>query len=303
MNTIGNRSIPSCPLCASQRLNEFPLQYAYRGRQFSGKKCHRCSFVFLSPRPTEEDLRSLYSDEYFLHDGADCGAHSATDYRTAAIRGSVKFPEILGWIKKYKPSGDFFEVGCGMGLFLDFARNNGYTVRGIEFARLGTQICREELDLDVQQGRFEDFPAPENRYDVVFMGDVLEHMVDPLAMTAKARSMLRADGILAVEVPSMFNSIVGRAAAAGLALLKKKKNMSIPPYHINEFTPRTVKAILKAAGFSHSVVIQRIKSPAAITLRGTRFEKNVKKTLQYPNYFITKSIGILGDRLLGIGIK
>lgn len=303
MNTSGNSSALLCPLCASQQAKDFPLQYVYRSRQFSGKQCTRCSFIFLSPRPTEEELRSLYSDEYFLYDGADCGAHSATDYRTAAMRGSIKFPEILGWIRKYKPTGDFFEVGCGMGMFLNYARSNGYTVSGIEFARLGTQICREEFGLDVQQGRFEDFPAPENRFDVVFMGDVLEHMIDPLAMTAKVHSMLRAGGIIALEVPSMFNSIAGRAAATGLKLLGRKKTMTIPPYHVNEFTPRTLEAILKAAGFVRSSIVQRIKSPGAITLRGTWLEKGAKKTLHYPNYFLTKSFGILGDRLLGIGLK
>jgi hypothetical protein len=49
----------------------------------------------------------MYSDEYFLHDGVECGAHSMTDYETAAKKGSVKFPEILGQIKKVKATGFF----------------------------------------------------------------------------------------------------------------------------------------------------------------------------------------------------
>jgi hypothetical protein len=79
--------------------------------------------------------------------------------------------------------------------------------------------------------------------------------------------------------------------------------MTMPPYHVNEFTPKTLRLMFERAGFEHCIIVQRIKPPSAITLRGSTFEKIVKKTLHYPNYGLTKSLGILGDRLLGIGIK
>jgi hypothetical protein len=72
---------------------------------------------------------------------------------------------------------------------------------------------------------------------------------------------------------------------------------------VNEFTPKTLRAIIEQAGFKQAVIVQRIKPPASITLRGTILEKAIKKTLQYPNYMVTKSLGIFGDRLLGLGIK
>jgi SAM-dependent methyltransferase len=248
-------------------------------------------------------LKLLYSDEYFLYDGADFGAHSPTDYETAAIKGSVKFPEILGWIQRFKPSGEFFEVGCGMGYFLEYARKNGYTVSGLEYADLGVETCRTRFGLDVQRGSFEELPLQPDRYDVIFMGDVLEHLIRPLEMLQKAHSMLKPSGIFAAEVPSMFNSLTGRFAVAGMRVLRSRKKMSMPPYHVNEFTPKTLRSIIERAGFKHCIIVQRIKPPSAITLRGGAFEKAVKKTLHYPNYGLTKSLGIFGDRLLGIGIK
>lgn len=293
----------ACPLCKSERSVDFPIYYTFNQKEFQAKQCAACSFIFLSPRLTPDELKLLYSNEYFLHDGADFGAHSPTDYETAAIKGSVKFPEILGWIKKFKPSGDFFEVGCGMGYFLEYARKAGYSVSGIEYAELGAHACKEKFGLNVWQSSFEDYPAQENRYDVMFMGDVLEHLIDPLAMMEKAHAMIRETGVVAVEVPSMFNSIVGRAAALGFRLIGKQKKMPMPPYHVNEFTPATLEAMIKKAGFKKAIIIQRIKTPESITLRGNFFEKAAKKSLQYPNYAITKLFGTLGDRLLGIGIK
>ena len=293
----------TCPLCSQTDSRDFPIFYEFHQKQFQAKQCAHCSFVFLDPRLTPEELKLLYSDEYFLHDGADFGAHSPSDYESAAIKGSVKFPEILGWIQRYKPSGEFFEIGCGMGYFLEFARRNGYTVSGIEYAELGVKTCQTKFGLTVQRGSFEDLPIQPDRYDVMFMGDVLEHLVQPLDMLRKVHSMLRPTGVFAAEVPSMFNSLTGRWAIAGMRVLKTRKKIGMPPYHVNEFTPKTLRSMIERAGFKDSIIVQRIKPPSAIALRGSVFEKVVKKVLHYPNYGLTKSLGIFGDRLLGIGIK
>ncbi|HTY36179.1 MAG TPA: class I SAM-dependent methyltransferase [Bacteroidota bacterium] len=293
----------TCPLCHETVARDFPIFYEFNAKKYQAKECRVCSFVFLDPRLSDEDLRVLYSDEYFLHDGADFGAHAATDYETAAIKGSVKFPEILGRIRRFKPSGEFFEIGCGMGYFLNFAKQNGYSVSGIEYARLGVRSCRDKFGLDVRQGSIEDFTVTPEAFDVVFMGDVLEHLIQPLEMLTKVHEMLKPSGVAALEVPAMFNSLAGRAAVAGMRLLGKNKKMMLPPYHVNEFAPKTLRSIIKRAGFRDAVIVQRIKPPSAITLRGSAFEKSVKKTLHYPNYGLTKSLGVFGDRLLGIGIK
>ena len=293
----------TCPLCHQPVSRDFPIFYEFNARTYQAKECGECSFVFLDPRLSADDLRLLYSDEYFLHDGADFGAHSPSDYETAAIKGSVKFPEILGWIRRFKPAGDFFEIGCGMGYFLDYAQKHGYDVSGVEYAELGVRTCREKFGLNVRRGSIEELAPEAGKHDIIFMGDVLEHLIQPLEMLTKTHTMLRPAGIVALEVPSMFNSLTGRAAAIGLRLLRKKKKMMLPPYHVNEFTPKTLRSIMERAGFRETVIIQRIKPPSAITLRGSEFEKAVKKLLHYPNYGLTKSLGLFGDRLLGIGIK
>lgn len=292
-----------CPLCKEDGFTEFPVYYMFRDKRFATRKCASCSFVYVHPRPNKEELSLMYEDEYFLHDGADFGAHSTTDYETAAIKGSVKFPEILGAIRQFKPSGDFFEVGCGMGYFLDYVRRAGYKVSGIEFSALGARMCRDKFGLEVQCSSLEDFPSQPDRYDVIFMGDVLEHLVDPLRAVEQSRTRLRAGGVLALEVPSQFNSIAGRLAAHLYPLAGIRKKMPMPPYHVNEFTPRTLASILERAGFNTPRIIQRAKPPRTIALRGNILENAAKKSLQYPNYWITKSFGVLGDRLLGIGIK
>lgn len=292
-----------CPLCGSLQAKQFPVWYEFRQKRFQAQRCKDCSFIYLDPRPSDEEISLLYRDEYFLHDGTDCGAHSATDYETAAVTGSAKFPEILGHIKRFKQAGDFLEIGCGMGYFLDYARNHGYTVSGLEYAGLGVEVCRNKFGLAVERGSFERYPETPDRFDVIFMGDVLEHLVQPLEMLKKAWRMTKPTGIVALEVPSMFNTLVGKLAAAGYLVLGTQKKMPMPPYHVNEFVPSTLRSALTRAGFVRSMIIQRIKPPGAITLRGSRMERTLKKGLHYPNYVITKTFGLMGDRLLAIGVK
>lgn len=290
-----------CPLCSGSGAERFPISYSLKGKTFAAVRCTDCSFIYIEPRPSADDLAVMYSDEYFLFDGASFGAHASTDYETAARRGSVKFPTILGQIRRRKPTGSFFEVGCGMGYFLDFAREQGYAVSGIEYSGLGAEKCRTTFGLDVTQSSLEAYDPKGRTYDVVFLGDVLEHLVDPLAMASKCRSFLAPGGILAVEVPSMFNSIVGRLATSVFMLAGHTKLMPMPPYHVNEFVPSTLRALLGRAGFEDIAITQRIKKPSTITLRGAFYERWGKLLLQYPNYMVTTLTGVLGDRLLGIG--
>jgi len=293
----------SCPLCKSIEQSDFPIYYTFNSHSFNGKQCRSCGFIFLSPRPTVEELNMMYAEDYFTGDDSEHGAHSSTDYETAAIKGSVKFPEILGWIKRYHPTGDFFEIGCGMGYFLKFARDNGFRVSGVEFSTFGTKAAQEKFGLNVQQGSLDTVAIPANSFDVVFLGDVLEHMVDPIKELERIRVLLRPNGIVAAEVPSSFNSMVGRAATLVYNMQGKKRFMKLPPYHVNEFTPSTIRKALEVAGYTNNRIVQRVKKPSTITLRGSMFDRFAKKTTQYPNYWITKSLGIFGDRILAIGVK
>lgn len=292
-----------CPLCEASATRPFPIRYSFHGRTYRGHECRDCGFIFVAPRPSPAELDLMYGEEYFTAEGADAGAHSATDYETAAIAGSVKFPEILGWIRRYRPEGDFLEIGCGMGYFLDFARRHGYRVSGIEYSEFGTAAARRKFNLDVQRGSLDTVKLDPNAYDVVFLGDVLEHMVEPLGELRRIRALLKPGGVVAIEVPAQFNALVGRGAVTLYRWLGREREMGLPPYHLNEFRPRTLRRMLAAAGYDPIRVVERIKPPGTITLRGSRFDRLAKRWLQYPNYWLTRTLHRLGDRLFAIGVR
>jgi hypothetical protein len=135
------------------------------------------------------------------------------------------------------------------------------------------------------------------------MGDVLEHFTEPKTQLVRAHSLIRKGGVVACEVPGMFNTLLGRAAITGYRFVNHVKKMPMPPYHVSEFMPDTLRKIYLDSGFEKVHIVQRIRSPKAITLRGSYIEKFLKKGLHYPNFALTKTFGVFGDRLLAIGIK
>ena len=115
-------------------------------------------------------------------------------------------------------------------------------------------------------GKFEEVELPKNFYDVVCMGDVLEHMYDPWQAINKARDILREKGILIGSVPNASHwsivrqLIMGRFDYIPLGLLCIS--------HIRFFTPDTLKESLQDAGF----IVEKIElmpippSPSAVNL-------------------------------------
>ena len=190
-----------------------------------------------------------------------------------------------------------------MGYFLDYVRGEGYRVSGLEYSAFGTEAARTRFGLDVRQGSLDTARLAEGAYDVVFLGDVLEHMVNPLEELRRIRRLLKPGGVVAAEVPAQFNAIVGRGAVVLYRLTGHERRMGLPPYHVNEFTPRTIRRLLTAAGYAPVQVVERIKPPSRITLRGSLLDRTAKRLLQYPNYWVTRTFHVLGDRLLAIGVN
>ena len=99
------------------------------------------------------------------------------------------------------------DVGAGTGIFIQAAKEMGYRAVGVEPSKAMSAIARER-GLDVRTGVLADFDLKE-RFDVVLLIDVIEHVADPGALLAACRKVLEADGRLLVVTPDI-SSIAAR---------------------------------------------------------------------------------------------
>jgi SAM-dependent methyltransferase len=141
----------------------------------------------------------------------------------------------------------------------------------------------------------EDFH--ENQFDLAYLGDVLEHLLSPAAAIRKFGRILSPGGLLVLALPSVTNLPSMRLGFAAYKALGRQRRMDIPPYHLYEFTPATIRKMLAKNGFSVVDLLNPVKAPANIRLGGNVVEQATKLGTQYPTYWLNKLTGRFGDRM------
>jgi len=132
------------------------------------------------------------------------------------------------------------EIGANVGLFLSVAEEHGWEARGVEPSSWAVEEGRRRFGVNLRQGTIESLDEPESGADVVAMFDVLEHLVDPVAALKALRPLLDDEGLL----------VLSTVNAAGLhARVRKGSWPWFIRSHLFYFTPSTLDAMLRAAGF------------------------------------------------------
>ena len=138
------------------------------------------------------------------------------------------------------------DVGCGPGHVSERLRARGCTVVGLD--RTLSAEARARLDCGYECDLEGEWPAElqDERFDVVLLGDVLEHMRAPDGVIAEARRHLRPGGRVIVSVPNVahfwvrLNLLLGRFEYAERGILDTA--------HLRFFTRPSLMRMLKAAG-------------------------------------------------------
>ena len=93
------------------------------------------------------------------------------------------------------------EIGCGYGNNRLFFKNIGKEVYGVEPSKTSVKIAIDN-QINIKQGFVNDL---ENKYDLIILKHVFEHLYDPLKDLEKIRSHINK--YLFIEVPGNFRRI------------------------------------------------------------------------------------------------
>lgn len=287
-----------CNLCGSKKASKVPFRYLFKQNYLWLYECDGCKLRSIWPRPSDKEIEEMYASDYFTE--ADSATHHMdSDY--LALLNSGDYADGIENMKRYCQSGNILEIGCATGNFLNALNKVGYNVKGIELSSFAVDYARKNFGLNLINKPFDfsllNNEVFENEFDVIIMGDVLEHFTNPTEAMQLAHKILKPGGVAFIHLPGSLNLLSGKLAFAIYKLIGKQKTMTIPPYHLTEFTGDSIKLMCNKTGFSKVIIKQDIKHPSTIPLRGTFIENFVKKGLQYPNYYLTKWFGISGDRI------
>jgi SAM-dependent methyltransferase len=296
------RDLNRCLLCGSADLRPAHFAYAFEGVQFPGVTCAACTLTFLSRQPGGAMLPRMYSADYFEAD-YHCG-HESQSYFDSDAGQTASAQVLLRWIEAVVPKGRLLEVGCAGGYFLQAARERGFRPFGVEISKTASRFARESLGLEVRTGTLEAAGFDSESFDAAYMGDVLEHVPDPMRTLHELARILRPGGALLIAGPITVNSIDRRLGLALYRRLGRTKTLRQPPYHLIEFTPRTLRDALKRAGFDVRWLRENKIPPAWRNPRHRALSEHVAKlALDVPNWILTSLSGKLGDRVALLAVK
>lgn len=199
-------------------------------------KCRRCGLVRTWPEPPHEE-HHIFRDDSFLD-----GYLKNPDLYEHYLKLTLK--EIAA-VKP--PPGRFLDVGANIGTQVRLAREMGYDAVGVELNTAATEYAASH-GLTVINAACEDAGFDDQSFDVISLSATAEHIPDFDEELGLYFRLLKPGGLL-----HLSNSPNYRSFGAW-----KEKDLWYgiqPTGHVWQFTPKTLKDVVKRCGF-HPVFVR-----------------------------------------------
>lgn len=226
----------TCVACGSARFSVIST----RSVTFHLRRCGQCGTAWTHPKPSTEELETSYSESYY---GPE----------------NVKFVSVLesvvgwiaqrraGWIhQKIKAHSRILEIGCGRGLLLNVLSRLGHECHGTERSGLAAKRAQTTVGVKVYTAPLDHCNLEKESFDLVILWHVLEHLENPGQTLAQVFELLRAGGMLVLEVPNL-SSLQSRLTGKHWFHLDIER-------HLFHFPAAGLRKLLKATGF---IVIEK----------------------------------------------
>lgn len=245
-------------------------------------RCEICGSMFLNPRPDARSLPAAYADYYTHSSGSEDLARDAPGLipslingyladrfgihrRHARPAGAILFRLLFPLRMKLDvygrhvpcsmchPGTRLLDVGCGNGAFLARAAEMGLQAEGCEPDPEAAQTSRA-AGFGVVAG---DVFSPEldgQTFDIITMNHVIEHVIDPELVLARAYGLLGPGGVLWMALPN--------PAALGVKAFGRGWKGFHPPFHLVMPSQSVMREWLARAGYKRISFIKRgLQSP------------------------------------------
>ena len=216
-STLGTKKITGNQyLCTSSNYGEHGPVY----------RCNDCNLVFIDDDTSEENIIKSYTN-------------AQDPVYTNEINARIKtFGVHLRRLVKYFPkAGKLLDVGAYTGVFLNLARQAGWTVSGIEPSIWAVKQTR---NLSIKNDILRPNLFSKSSFEVVTIWDVIEHFSDPIFALKTVFAYLKSGGVLAMttmDVESITARIMGKRWPWYMRM------------HRVYFSKKTIKGMLTKAGF------------------------------------------------------
>lgn len=155
---------------------------------------------------------------------------------------------------------NILECGIAKGGVADLLRKEGANCFGVDInPRRIEGIVVKQADLN------NGIPDFGFKFDVVFAGEVMEHLSDDVKFIKDCNNLLKPNGLLIITVPNLLFS-----ANRLLMLFGKMPLFAHAPYHYHIYNKKTVENLIKQEGFE---ILKTISSHLLFSTRRNKLGK------------------------------
>lgn len=241
-------STPQTIKCFCGSIESSPVKMIpYRDERFVKRfqkatilKCSQCGLMRTSPTPIL-DMPEIYEED---------SVSSSHEQNTDLWK---KFSqEVIEKIKMHKSSGKLLDVGCNIGVLVHEAQLAGFDAEGIDLNQAAVDYGRTHFNIPLKKERLENISGSD-RYDVIVMNHVIEHIPDLQTFGNHIRRLLKPDGLFLAVCPNAESGV-----AQVLNILNKRKSGKgsnwfwygyLPEQHVWQFGPHSLKRVMEECHF------------------------------------------------------
>lgn len=228
ITNTGEAMTQSCPLCHSDQSQQFETAQD-AGQKLEYRLCSRCGMVFQSSGWKKEELNQFYANDYRkLVEGED-----QVSEKNRAIE-ETRARLLAAWLKEQGVNSvkRHMDIGASTGaLIRRTQRAFGAQVLGVELSN-SHRAFAEARGLPMLPSLEALEASGSERFDLISLIHVLEHLPDPVSSLAQLRERwLTPDGAFLLEVPNLY------------------AHNSYEIAHLHAFSRQTLAETLRLAGY------------------------------------------------------
>ena len=164
------------------------------------------------------------------------------EYHITKLRKKI----FLDFLKKKPRNFKVLDVGCYLGDVTEKINKLGFTAYGIDVfdsniksaKKKYSHLTFKKVDLNSK------IPFPNNFFDVIWAGDIIEHVYDTINLFSEFNRILKKGGYLVCSTPYH-----GRLKMIAVTFFDLKRHFHPEHPHVRFYTYHSLRMILKKYGF------------------------------------------------------
>lgn len=213
---------------------------------------HQLGYFEANPKPSPAELSDYYAKKYYQNEQAGY-AHRYDAEELEGIFSHLKLK--LALIEQFLPPGanrSLLDIGCGEGFTLPFFAERGWEVLGLDFSDHAIRHHNPDYVDQFIAGDFrpvlQSFEAERRQFGVLWLDNVLEHVLDPRELLQQCLTVTRPGGLIMIDVPNDFSALQEAARASGAI---DRDFWVVLPDHLSYFNAAGLRNLAAAVGWEH----------------------------------------------------